>query len=101
MEAAMKYAFYGALGLWTLVCLFPFYWLVVTSLKVPIDVSMGPFYLPFVDFEPTLHAWQDAIIHFPDDALKPFVNTILVALAAAALTVALAAFAAHALTRFS
>src|SRR5260221_5187942 len=97
----MRLAVYGALGLWTFVCLFPFYWLVVTSLKVPIDVSTGPFYLPFVDFEPTLHAWQNAVIHFPDDALKPFINTILVTFTATALTVALAAFAAYALTRFS
>ena len=45
-----KVVSYLLLGLWTLVVLFPLYWLFVTSFKLPIDVNMGPFYIPFVDF---------------------------------------------------
>ena len=30
----------------------------VTSFKLPIQVDKGPFYIPFVDFQPTLDAWQ-------------------------------------------
>ncbi|MCB0173125.1 MAG: carbohydrate ABC transporter permease, partial [Anaerolineae bacterium] len=48
---------YVALGIWTFVVLFPLYWLVVTSLKLPIQVHEGPFYLPFIDFQPSLDAW--------------------------------------------
>ena len=42
------------LGLWTLVVLFPLYWVAITSFKLPIDVSNGPVYLPFIDFQPSL-----------------------------------------------
>ncbi len=37
---------------WTLVVLFPIYWLIVTSFKTPYQVDKGPFYIPFVDFVP-------------------------------------------------
>ena len=53
---------YLLLGLWTLVVLFPLYWLLVTSFKLPIDVNMGPFYIPFVDFQPSLHAWEYILV---------------------------------------
>ena len=43
---------YCILIFWTVVCLFPLYWLVVTSLKLPIDVADGPVYLPGIDFNP-------------------------------------------------
>ena len=43
---------------WALVVLFPLWWLVVTSLKTPAQVDKGPYYIPFVDFLPTLDAWR-------------------------------------------
>jgi hypothetical protein len=49
---------YALLGIWTFVVLFPLYWLVVTSLKQPIQVDSGPVYIPFVDFQPTLDNWR-------------------------------------------
>ena len=54
---------YLMLGLWTFVVLFPLYWLLVTSFKLPIDVNMGPFYIPFFDFQPSPYsemAWRTA-----------------------------------------
>ena len=38
--------------LWAFVVLFPLYWLLVTSVKLPMQVDGGPFYLPFIDFQP-------------------------------------------------
>ena len=32
------------LGLWTLVVLFPLYWVLVTSLKIEVQVDSGPYY---------------------------------------------------------
>ena len=49
---------YALLLLWSLVVLFPLYWVVITSFKGPVEVDNGPFYLPFVDFKPSLHAWR-------------------------------------------
>ena len=37
---------YFLLGCWAFVVLFPLYWLGITSVKLPVDVNSGPFYLP-------------------------------------------------------
>src|SRR5436305_1222683 len=72
---------YLVLGFWTLVVLFPIYWLVVTSLKLPIQVNSGPFYLPWIDFQPSIDAWQYILIgDLQNDTFRPYLNTIVVAL---------------------
>lgn len=91
---------YAALGVAAFVVLFPLYWVVVTSLKLPIDVFNGPFYLPFVDFQPSLHAWQYVFGVLGPDVKRAYLNTASVALSSAALTLFLGAFAAYGLTRF-
>ena len=58
MSAPTKIVVYAILGLWTLVVLFPLYWVFVTSFKIEVQVDSGPFYIPFVDFKPTLDAWN-------------------------------------------
>jgi multiple sugar transport system permease protein len=45
---------YALLVFWSLVCLFPLYWVAVTSLKGDPEIMRGPYYLPFVDFAPSL-----------------------------------------------
>jgi multiple sugar transport system permease protein len=86
---------------WALVVLFPIYWLLVTSLKLPIDVNMGPFYIPFVDFEPSLHAWEYILVgDLKNDTIRPYINTIIVSLISASLALLLGTAAAYALTRF-
>ena len=37
-----KLVAYIILGFWTFVVLFPLYWLIVTSFKLPIHVNSGP-----------------------------------------------------------
>ncbi len=46
------------LVIWSLFVLFPLYWVVITSFKDAASVNQGPFYIPFLDFEPTLNAWR-------------------------------------------
>ncbi|NOZ50642.1 MAG: carbohydrate ABC transporter permease [Chloroflexi bacterium] len=92
---------YISLGFWALVVLFPLYWLVVTSLKLPIDVNMGPFYIPFVDFHPSLHAWKYVLVgDLSRDTFRPYANTVIVALVSATLALLLGTAASYALTRF-
>jgi multiple sugar transport system permease protein len=92
---------YLLLGLWTLVVLFPLYWLLVTSFKLPIDVNMGPFYIPFVDFQPSLHAWEYILVgDLSRDTIRPYINTVIVATVSAILALALGTAAAYGLTRF-
>ena len=92
---------YMALGLWTLVVLFPLYWLFITSFKLPIDVSSGPFYLPFVDFKPSLHAWDYILVgDLSNDTRRNYINTVIVAPVSAGLALLLGTAAAYGLTRF-
>ena len=86
---------------WTIVVLFPIYWLVVTSFKLPIDVNKGPFYIPFVDYKPSLHAWEYILVgDLANDTRRNFLNTLVVAPTSAALALLLGTAAAYALIRF-
>jgi multiple sugar transport system permease protein len=97
-EMALSYL---ALGIWTLVVLFPLYWLFITSFKLPIDVSSGPFYLPFVDFKPSLHAWDYILVgDLSNDTRRNYINTVIVAPVSAGLALLLGTAAAYGLTRF-
>ncbi len=92
---------YALLGIWALVCLFPLYWLLVTSFKLPIDVNMGPFYVPWVDFKPSLHAWEYILVgDLSNDTRRNYANTVVVALSSAVIALILGSAAAYALTRF-
>ena len=92
---------YLILGFWTLVCLFPLYWLVVTSLKLPIHVNDGPLYLPGIDFKPSLHAWKYIFVDLGNDTLRPYLNTVVVSLASSVIAVVVGSMAGYALTRIA
>ena len=93
---------YVALGIWTFIVLFPLYWLVVTSLKLPIQVHEGPFYLPFVDFQPSLDAWYYIVAgDLSKDTWRTYLNTVIVAPISAVITLILGTASAYALTRFN
>ncbi|RMF77432.1 MAG: carbohydrate ABC transporter permease [Chloroflexi bacterium] len=87
---------YLLLIFWTFVVLFPFYWMATTAFKLPIDVSTGPKYIPFVDYKPVLNAWYE----MKDFLLRPYVNTVVVGLVSSVITLLIGAFAAYALVRF-
>jgi len=92
---------YLILGIWTFLILFPLYWLVVTSLKISSQVAEGPFYIPFVDFKPSLDAWRYILVgDLSNDTLRTFTNTLIVAPISALLALMLGATAAYALVRF-
>jgi multiple sugar transport system permease protein len=95
-----KLAAYLALIGWTVVVLFPLYWLVVTSLKLPIQVNSGPVFVPFVDFQPTLENWRYIFVDLRNDTIRPYVNTVIVGLSSAILALGLGSAAAYALVRF-
>src|SRR6185369_9022078 len=92
---------YLLLGFWAFVVLFPLYWLLITSFKLPLDVNAGPFYLPFVDFQPSLHAWKYLFVDMLNDTLRPYVNTVIAALASSVIAVAIGSMAAYALVRMT
>ena len=103
MSPGGKVVVYGLLALWSAFVLFPFYWLAITSFKLPIDVFEGPSYLPWVDFTPNLHAWADLIDFSAKsplaETLTPYRNSVIIAFCSTALCVLIGSMAAYALAR--
>src|SRR5216683_1923621 len=62
---------YILLFAWAFVVLFPLYWLAVTSLKTPLDVNDGPFYIPWRDFQPNLDNWRYIFVDLGLFTLRP------------------------------
>ena len=96
-----KLGAYALMILWSFIVLFPLYWVAVTSLKLPVDVDRGPFYIPFVDFQPTLNAWEYILVELGNDTLRPYLNTVVVGFSSALLALLLGASSAYALVRFT
>ena len=100
---------YGALSLWALICLFPIYWTITTSLKEAPNVMQGNL-IPWVDFQPSWKGWRSLGLS-PDTILtestvraefmKRFINSVITALASSTLAVVLGSLAAYGLSRFS
>jgi len=95
-----KITTYALLGLWAAACLFPLYWVAVTSLKGEFQIVRGPFYVPFVDFAPSLDAWRFVLWDSTDNLRLQFFNSVIVGMSSTILTVAFGAFAIYGLTRF-
>ena len=99
MAPATKVLVYTLLILWLLVVLFPLYWLFITSFKLPVQVNDGPDFIPFIDFEPSLHAWHYIFFELGNDTFRPYLNSVIVAFCATVVCVLIGSFAAYALVR--
>jgi multiple sugar transport system permease protein len=91
---------YALLLLWSFICMFPIYWLVIASFKSPEDQFAGPYYVPYVDFQPTLEAWRYILADPRENLLWPFVNSLVTSAAATLIAVLLAGFSVYGVTRF-
>ncbi|MBU6358970.1 MAG: carbohydrate ABC transporter permease [Chloroflexota bacterium] len=92
---------YLILGFWAFLILFPLYWIAITSFKEPDAVNNGPFYIPFVDFEPSLHAWKYIFGTEGTGTITKFTNTVGVSLISTFVAVSLGTLAAYALSRYT
>ena len=90
---------YIILGVWAFICIFPIYWVIVTSFKEPYVVNQGPFYIPFLDFQPSLHAWDFVFMQESMNTLRPFFNTVIISLISALITLLIGSMAGYALVR--
>ena len=64
MSPVAKVVAYSLLIFWSIFVIFPIYWVVITAFKDAAAVNQGPYYIPFVDFQPNLAAWR---VHFTQD----------------------------------
>jgi len=97
---AQRIGLYAIIIFWCFVCLFPFYWLLTTSLKMPLHVSRGPLYFPGIDFEPTLEHWQYLFNEQWDSLWRHFRNSLIAATGSTIFAVAFGAMAGYGLARY-
>ena len=96
-----KLVSYVFLGFWAFIVIFPLYWLLVTSFKLPVDVSSGPKFVPFVDYQPSMHAWQELLVDNGIEYVgRPYITTVTIAITSSLAALLVGAGAAYALTRF-
>lgn len=88
------------LACWLAFAIFPIYWTVITAFKKQIDIYQGPKYLPFIDFRPTLFAWETLFGANNFDFYHDFANSLIFASSSALLAVVLGAFAAYGLAQY-
>ena len=91
---------YIPLVIWAVVIIFPLYWMVITSFKLPIDINRGVTFIPWVDFTPSLHAWQD-LANGAIPIAEPLRNSFVAATTSALAATALGGMAGYGLSRFS
>jgi multiple sugar transport system permease protein len=58
MSPVAKFVAYSILIFWSAFVIFPLYWVVITAFKSAQIVNEGPYYIPFVDFSPTVDGWR-------------------------------------------
>jgi multiple sugar transport system permease protein len=90
---------YALLLSWAGVVLFPLYWVIITSFKQPIQVSDGPVYVPFIDFQPSLDAWRYILFDLGNDTLRPYLNSLIIATLGTLAAMLIGSMAAYALAR--
>ena len=89
---------YVFLNIWALMVLFPFYWMLLTSVKKYGDYNAE--YIPkFFTLSPTLQNYAEAFTAVPLG--KYFLNTVIFTLATTALMLLVITFAAFAFARLS
>ncbi len=87
---------YILLGFWALVVLFPFYWMLLTSVK-SYSAYNGEYIPQFFTASPTLENYREAFTAVP--LAKYFTNTIIFTLATTAIMLAVIVLAAYAFAR--
>jgi multiple sugar transport system permease protein len=101
-------AAYIVLIIWAIFTLLPIYWITITSIKSAKAVQGArPTFIPFVDFDPTLDAFQNILgagggygVSGLGNLLFLMRNSFVAAFGSALIAVILGSMAAYALTRF-
>jgi ABC-type glycerol-3-phosphate transport system permease component len=94
-QLARRTGFFALLAIFVIVSLFPFYWIVITSLKTPQEINAGT-----TSLLPGHITFSNYIDDFTqNDFLRPLLNSVLVCGCTMIITVVIAALAGYALSR--
>ena len=99
LSVPRQIAIYAALCLWTVVCLFPMYWLGITSIKRLDEIDKPPTYLPFIDFQPSLASWRFILSDPYENLVSGFVNSLIIGVGATLLTLVVSLTVLYGFTR--
>jgi ABC-type glycerol-3-phosphate transport system permease component len=92
---ARKTGFFVLLAIFVVVSLFPFYWIVITSLKTPAQISKGTTSL--LPSGVTFSNYSNVLTQ--QDFVRPLLNSIVIAASVTVISVILASLAGYALAR--
>jgi ABC-type glycerol-3-phosphate transport system permease component len=92
---ARKTGFFLLLAIFVVASLFPFYWILITSLKTNAQIQQGTSSLL-----PSHLTWSSYVTDFTkEDFVRPLLNSAIVSLSATLITVVLAALAGYGVSR--
>ncbi len=93
---------YTVLAIWVVVALFPLYWMVTLSFKNLRLITTGPFFIPWVDFDPVTLGWSDVLeTGQRTRVLTALRNSFICAVGSGALSLILGSMAGYGLSRFN
>ena len=84
---------YSMLILWAFICLFPFYWMITTSFKMPLAVNG-------IYFKPTLDHWEFLLVDEQAKTVRYFRNSLIAASVSCFFAVLIGSMAGYGLSRF-
>lgn len=94
------FVLYALLITWAFIVLFPFYWMVTTSFKRPLDVNRQPRYIPFVDFQPVLDHWNFILVQQNEQVFRQLRNSVIAAAGSTFFVTIIGSMAGYGLSRF-
>ncbi|MGQ9614773.1 MAG: carbohydrate ABC transporter permease [Spirochaetota bacterium] len=83
-------------SIWTI---FPIFWALITSFKYTGE-AYNPTFIPWVQFEPSLHGWKFQLITAGERTFRSLRNSIIIASCSSAVVLVLGSFAGYSLARF-
>jgi ABC-type glycerol-3-phosphate transport system permease component len=96
-QVARRTGFFVLMAIFVIISLFPFYWIVVTSLKTPQEINAGT-----TSLLPGHITFSNYVDDFTqNDFIRPLLNSVLVCACTTAITVVIGALAGYALSRTS
>jgi multiple sugar transport system permease protein len=92
-------ALYVALALWSIICIFPLYWVFIASLKSEDAIIHGPRFLPYIDFTPSTEAWRFILSDSSENLLLPLFNSFVISAVSTLAVMAITSLLLYASTR--
>lgn len=93
---------YLLLLIWLIIALFPIYWMITLSFKNLRLITTGPFFIPWVDFDPVTLGWSDIFESGQRDRfLTAMRNSLICAVGSGILSLVLGSMAGYGLARFN